>query len=75
MESSEEGEMQCSVQCSAQRTCVADTRVVNLNPNLVCLRRGDLDVLNAQLLPGLPGDGGLARDRLIYPTWSATLCS
>ena len=43
---------------------MADTRVVDLNPNLMSLGRGDLDLFDAQILPGLPGHGGLARDRL-----------
>lgn len=46
-------------------TCVADTSVVNLDTDLVSLGRSDLDVLDAQLLASLPGDGGLAGDGLV----------
>lgn len=45
-------------------TCVADTGVVDLDADLVGLGRGDLDILDGQLLTGLPGDGGLASDGL-----------
>lgn len=46
------------------RTCVADTRVVNFDSDLVSLRRGDLDVLNRKLLACFPSNGGLASDGL-----------
>ena len=45
-------------------TCVADTSVVDLDTDFMGLRRGDLDVLDGQLLAGLPGDGGLAGNSL-----------
>jgi hypothetical protein len=45
-------------------TCVADTSVVDLDSHFVSLGRGDLDVLDAQVLAGLPGHGGLAGDGL-----------
>jgi hypothetical protein len=44
---------------------MADTGVVNLDANLVGLGGSDLNVLNAKLLTGLPGDGGLAGDCLL----------
>ena len=47
-----------------ERTCVAHSGVVDLNADLVRLGRRDLDILDAQLLAGLPGDGGLASNRL-----------
>lgn len=40
------------------------TSVVNLYPHLMCLRRANLNILNAQVLASLPGNGGLASDRL-----------
>lgn len=43
---------------------MADTSVVNLNTDFVGLRGCHLDLLNAQVLAGLPGDGGLALDGL-----------
>lgn len=54
-----------SRESSRDRTCVADTRVVNLNSDLVGLGRGDLDILDAQRLSSLPGNGGLASDGLL----------
>lgn len=45
-------------------TRVANTREVNLDADLVRLGRGNLDVLDAQVLSGLPGHGGLASDWL-----------
>lgn len=46
------------------RTGVADTSVVDLDADLVGPRRANLDVLEAKLLAGLPGDGGLASNGL-----------
>jgi hypothetical protein len=46
------------------RIRVADTSVVDLNANLVCFGRRNLNVLNAQVLRGIPGNGGLASDCL-----------
>lgn len=43
---------------------MADTSVVNLDADLVGLGRSNLDVLDAQRLAGLPGDGGLAGNGL-----------
>lgn len=43
---------------------MADTSVVDLDADLVGLGRSNLDVLDAQRLAGLPGDGGLAGDGL-----------
>lgn len=43
---------------------MADTGVVDLDTDLVGLGRGDFDVLDAQGLTGLPGDGSLASDGL-----------
>jgi hypothetical protein len=48
--------------------------VVDLDSNLVSLGGSDLDVLDGQLLAGLPGDGGLAGDGLRSP-WSASFVS
>lgn len=45
--------------------CVADTGVVDLDADFVGAGRKHLNVLDAQLLAGLPGDGGLASDRLL----------
>jgi len=45
-------------------TCVANTRVVDLNAHLVCLGRRDLYILDAELLAGLPSHGSLAGDGL-----------
>ena len=45
-------------------TRVADTSVVDLNADLVSLGGRDLNILNAELLASLPGDGGLAGDGL-----------
>jgi len=42
-----------------QHTGMADTRVVNLNADLALLRRLDLDLLDAQVLASLPGNGSL----------------
>lgn len=47
-----------------QPTCVADTGVVNLHADLVGLGRSNLDILDAQLLASLPGNGSLAGDGL-----------
>jgi hypothetical protein len=38
---------------------MADTRVVNLNADFALLRWLDFDVLDAQVLAGLPGNGSL----------------
>lgn len=43
---------------------MADTGVVDLDPDLVGLGRRHLDVLVAELLAGAPGDGRLASDGL-----------
>lgn len=43
---------------------MADARVVNLDSHLVGLRGLDLNVFDAQVLAGLPGDGSLASDGL-----------
>lgn len=43
---------------------MADTSVVDLNADLVGARRGNLNVFDAQLLAGLPGDGSLAGNGL-----------
>lgn len=43
---------------------VADTGVVDLNADLVGFGRSDLDVLDAEVLGGVPGHGGLASDGL-----------
>jgi hypothetical protein len=47
---------------------VADTGVVDLDADLVGLGGSDLDVLDAEVLAGLPGDGGLAGDGLEVET-------
>lgn len=39
---------------------VADTGVVDLDAHLVGLGGSDLDVLDGEVLAGLPGDGGLS---------------
>lgn len=39
--------------------CVADTGVVDLDADLVGFGSSDLDVLDAQVLASLPGDGSL----------------
>jgi hypothetical protein len=41
------------------RTGMADTRVVDLNADLALLWWLDFDILNAQVLAGLPGNGSL----------------
>lgn len=46
-------------------TCVADSGVVDLDSDFMCLGRCDLDVLYAQLFAGFPCYGGLASNRLI----------
>lgn len=46
-------------------TCVADSAVVDLDPNLVSLRGCNLDILEAQALPGLPCHGCSAGDSLV----------
>ena len=43
---------------------VAHAGVVDLYPDLMGLWRGDLDILDAELLAGLPGDSCLAGDGL-----------
>lgn len=40
---------------------VADTGVVDLNADLMGLGRGDLDILDAEVLAGFPGNGRLGR--------------
>lgn len=52
---------------------MADTSVVNLNTDFVGLRRCNLDLLNAQVFAGLPGDGGLALDGLFVTKVSLVL--
>lgn len=47
-------------------TCMADTSVVNLDSNLVRLRRSNLDILKTKGFTSLPGDGGLASDGLVW---------
>ena len=41
-----------------------DAGVVNLDSHLVSLGRSDFNVLDAQVLSGLPSHGGLASDGL-----------
>lgn len=43
---------------------MADTGVVDLHADLVSLGRSNFDILNAQLLASLPGNGSLAGDGL-----------
>lgn len=45
--------------------CVANTCVVDLDTDFVGFRRGDLNVLDGQVLASLPGNGGLASDGLV----------
>lgn len=47
-----------------RHTRVANTSVVDLDADLVRFWRGNLNVLNGQVLAGLPGHGGLAGDGL-----------
>lgn len=51
---------------------MADTGVVDLDTDLVGLGGSDLDVLDGQVLAGLPGDGGLAGDGLFSVDSSVT---
>ena len=46
------------------RIGVADTGVVDLNADFVCLWCCNLDLFNGQIFPSLPGDCGLASDGL-----------
>lgn len=48
-------------------TCMADSGVVDLNSDFVCLWRRDLDVLDAQLLAGFPCYSRLASNSLARP--------
>lgn len=50
--------------CVRVRTCVTDSGVVDLDAHLVCLGRCDFDLLDAEVLAGLPGHGGQAGDGL-----------
>lgn len=43
---------------------MAYTGVVDFDPDLMGLGRGDLDILDAELLAGFPGDSCLAGDGL-----------
>jgi hypothetical protein len=45
---------------------MADTSVVDLDADLMCLRRSDLDVLDAEVLARFPSHGGLAGDGLAF---------
>lgn len=45
------------------RTCMANTSIVDLNADLVGLGRGDLDILDGKRLSGFPCDGSLARSQ------------
>lgn len=45
-------------------TSVADSGVIDLDSDFMCLGRCDLDVLDAQLLASFPCYGGLASDSL-----------
>lgn len=51
---------------AGERVCVgvADASVVDFDPDLMGLGRGDLDILDAELLAGFPGDSCLACDGL-----------
>lgn len=44
---------------------MADSRVEDLDAHLVGLGRRHLDVLDAEILAGFPGHGGLASDGLL----------
>ena len=46
------------------RTSVADTCVVDFNPNFVGFGRSNLNIFNAKVFSGLPGDSGLAGNGL-----------
>lgn len=46
---------------------VADTGVVDLDPDLMSFGRGNFDILDDEVLAGLPGDGGLS---IIWSIWS-----
>jgi hypothetical protein len=54
-----------------RRTGVADAGVVDLDANFVCLGRCHFNVLDAQLLAGLPCNGGLVE----LVSGDAVLCS
>lgn len=43
---------------------MADTGIVDLDSDLVGLGRSNLDILDREVLAGLPGHGGLAGDGL-----------
>jgi hypothetical protein len=43
---------------------VTDTSVVDLDADFVCARRKHLDILDAEGLASLPGDGSFAGDGL-----------
>jgi len=49
---------------SLHRTCVADASVVDLDTDFMRLRRCNFDLLDREVLAGLPGNGGLAFDGL-----------
>jgi hypothetical protein len=53
--------------------CVADTGVVDLDSELVGLGGCNLDILDAELLAGLPGDGRLTGDGL-KPSYQRAFC-
>jgi hypothetical protein len=65
-------ELQASLSSRSVLTCVANASVVDLNTDLVSLRGGNLDILNAKLLASFPGHSGLASDCL-ERTWSAPI--
>lgn len=46
-------------------TCMTNSGVVNLDSNFMSLGRSDFDVLDAQVLAGVPGHCGLACNCLI----------
>lgn len=49
-------------------TCMADSRVVDLDSDFMCLGRRDLDVLYAQVFASFPCYRGLASNSLTMPT-------
>lgn len=56
------------------RTCVANASIVDLNPDLMRLRRSNFNIFDGKVLAGFPGNGSLARNGLVMAMQVSRRC-